>query len=93
MWEQMWGRTDISWYKLGDQTLFLMTDSKSRQSLLLRKGKSWERSPKNYKYGNTYQTYLWIESNTDIRNRVNEHDAYYRKQILQLQQQIRSDKF
>jgi hypothetical protein len=22
MWEQMWGRTNISWYRLGDKVLF-----------------------------------------------------------------------
>ncbi|MBS1656119.1 MAG: hypothetical protein JSU05_14800, partial [Bacteroidetes bacterium] len=66
MWEQMIGRSDVSWYKLGDKTLFLMTDSKSRQSLYYRRNvQNWERS-EHLQYGNTYQTYIWIESNTDI---------------------------
>jgi len=38
---------DVSWYKLGDKTLFMMNDSKSWQSLTYRGGTSWERSDKN----------------------------------------------
>lgn len=36
MWEQMWGRSNVSWYKLGDKTLFMMNDSKSMTSFAYR---------------------------------------------------------
>ena len=64
-WEQMWGRTTISWYLIGDKVLFMMTDSKSLESAGYRVLPSHERSvePLN---GNTYQTYLWTEKITEI---------------------------
>jgi len=92
MWEQMWGRTKINWYKLGDKTLFLMTDSKSRESLLYHHADSWERS-EHKQYGNTYQTYIWTETNTEVQSKVYQHDNYYQKQIKQLQQEIKLQKF
>jgi hypothetical protein len=69
MWEQMWGRTNLSWYKLGDKTLFLMTDSKSMTSFAYRLLPSWERSTFKL-HGNTYQTYLWTETSTEIESKV-----------------------
>lgn len=41
MWEQMWGRSTVSWYKLGDKTLFMMTDSKSMTSFAYRMSPNW----------------------------------------------------
>lgn len=74
MYEQMWGRSNMSWYKLGDETLFLMTDSKSQQSLFYRIPSidNFERSS-NFKFnglGNTYQTYIWTESNSEVQQKV-----------------------
>jgi hypothetical protein len=68
MWEQMWGRSNVSWYKLGDKTLFLMIDSKSMESFGYRMLNSWERSLRRDK-GNTYQTYIWTETNSEVQNK------------------------
>lgn len=70
MWEQMWGRTNISWYKLGDdKVLFMMTDTKSFTSWSYRMFPSWDRS--TFKpNGTTYQTYLWTESMTEIMQKA-----------------------
>jgi len=92
MWEQMWGRTNISWYKLGDKTLFLMTDSKSATSLFYRQSNYWERST-NSVLGNTYQTYIWLESDSQIKQEVNDNNAYYQKQIKLLNQEIKLQKY
>ncbi|MBS1738197.1 MAG: hypothetical protein JSS98_16565, partial [Bacteroidetes bacterium] len=92
MWEQMWGRSNISWYKLGDKTLFMMTDSKSRESLFYRHATSWERG-EHRQYGNTYQTYIWTETNTEVQSKVSQYNDYYQRQIDQLQQEIRNQKF
>ncbi|MEP6464910.1 MAG: hypothetical protein ABJB05_01335 [Parafilimonas sp.] len=92
MWEQMLGRTNVSWYKLGDKTLFLMADSKSMTSLAYRHASSWERSTQQ-KYGNTYQTYIWVESNEDIKNKVIQNSNYYQQQVKKLQQEIKLQKF
>ncbi len=68
MYEQMWGRSNVSWYKLGDETLFLMTDSKSQESLFYRLPvNNFERTEgKVNSFGNTYQTYIWTEK--QLRN-------------------------
>lgn len=71
-YEQMWGRSNVSWYKLGDETLFLMTDSKSQESLFYRLPvNNFERTNgKVNSFGNTYQTYIWTESNSEIQKKV-----------------------
>jgi RHS repeat-associated protein len=69
-YEQMWGRSNVSWYKLGDETLFLMTDSKSMESFFYRIAESHERSVPNAAHGTTYQTYMWTESNSEVRQKV-----------------------
>jgi RHS repeat-associated protein len=80
MWEQMWGRTNVNWYKLGDKTLFMMTDSKSWKSFSYRAGGSWERE--SFKLnGNTYQTYIWFENNSDIQMKVNQNTTHYNEQF------------
>lgn len=81
-YEQMWGRSNVSWYKLGNVTLFLMADSKSQESFLYRATgvlnsvgigvNNFERSS-NFKYngfGNTYQTYIWTESNSEVSKKA-----------------------
>ncbi|RMZ60208.1 RHS repeat-associated core domain-containing protein [Chryseobacterium nematophagum] len=72
MWEQMWGRSNVSWYRLGDKTLFLMTDSKSDTSLFYRVAESHERGEgyNSYPHGNTYQTYIWTETTTEMKTKV-----------------------
>ncbi|MDW9380157.1 hypothetical protein GFU89_08135 [Chryseobacterium sp. JV558] len=71
-YEQMWGRSNVSWYKLGDETLFLMTDSKSQESLFYRLPvNNFERTEGKLKsFGNTYQTYIWTESNSEIQKKI-----------------------
>jgi RHS repeat-associated protein len=80
MWEQMWGRSNVSWYKLGDKTLLVMSDSKSMTSFAYRKVLNWERSTLKLN-GNTYQTYKWIENNATIQNKVNENATYWQNQL------------
>ncbi|MBL1223234.1 hypothetical protein JET18_20490 [Chryseobacterium sp. L7] len=72
MYEQMWGRSNVSWYKLGDETLFLMTDSKSQESLFYRLPvNNFERTDgKVNSYDNTYQTYIWTESKSEVQQKV-----------------------
>jgi RHS repeat-associated protein len=74
MWEQMWGRSNISWYKLGEKTLFFMADSKSATSLLLRLPVSWERQSFGM-LGNTYQTYIWTECNDEVAQKSAQLEA------------------
>ncbi|MBS1759018.1 MAG: hypothetical protein JST23_02755, partial [Bacteroidetes bacterium] len=88
MWEQMWGRTNISWYKLGDKVLYLMADSKSWESLSYRAGTSWERSEK-MEYGNTYQTYIWTESMGEVRSK----QAVVQKEFERVLRESRNPKF
>lgn len=86
MWEQMWGRTRINWYKLGDKTLFLMTDSKSMKSASYRISPSWERN--SFKLnGTTYQTYIWTETNTEVRSKINEKANYIHRQFQKVLQE------
>lgn len=79
IWEQMWGRSNVSWYKLGDKTLFMMKDSKSMMSFAYRLLPNWERSTFR-RNGNTYQTYIWVENNISIENKVNEKKAYWHQE-------------
>ena len=71
-YEQMWGRSNVSWYKLGDETLFLMTDSKSQESLFYRLPvNNFERTEgKVNSFGNTYQTYIWTEGNSEVQKKA-----------------------
>ena len=81
MWEQMWGRTNISWYRLGDKVLFLMTDTKSFTSLSLRIGGSWERlGPLPIPMGTTSQTYIWTETISEIQEKNFRYQIYKNKQ-------------
>jgi hypothetical protein len=75
LWEQMWGRSNVSWYKLGDKVMFVMADSKSAKSFFYRLSPSWERSTLKVR-GNTYQTYIWIENASDVLNKVNKKNDY-----------------
>src|SRR5699024_3359496 len=68
-WEQFLGRTNLSYYKLGDKTLFLMHDSKSFESLSYRLGGSWDRSTFKLN-GTTTQTYIWTESMNEIKQKT-----------------------
>nr|WP_246008705.1 RHS repeat-associated core domain-containing protein [Chryseobacterium lactis] len=72
MYEQMWGRSNVSWYKLADETLFLMTDSKSQESLFYRLPvNNFERTDgKVNSFGNTYQNYIWTESNSEVQQKA-----------------------
>jgi len=78
MWEQMWGRTNVSWYKVGDKILYLMADSKSWESLTYRAGASWERSEEK-EFGNTYQTYIWTETMSEVKSKVSENAVYWQQ--------------
>ncbi|HMN04423.1 MAG TPA: hypothetical protein PKD45_01750, partial [Flavobacteriales bacterium] len=70
MWEQMLGRANVSWYKLGDdQVLFMMNDSKSMTSATYRQDPSYERSMRKAG-GNTYQTYIWTASMSEVKSKV-----------------------
>jgi len=80
--------SNVSWYKLGDKTLFMMNDSKSAESLLYRASGNWERS-KWTMLGNTYQTYIWIENNTTIQNKIDEKASYWHAQYQKALQDSR----
>jgi len=70
MWEQMLGRTNVSWYKLGDdQVLFMMNDSKSMTSATYRQDPSYERSVRKAG-GNTRQTYIWTASMSEVKMKI-----------------------
>jgi len=89
MWEQMLGRTGISWYKLGDNVLYLMHDSKSQQSLYYHLPGVGEPSrDQTWGEGNTYQTYIWTESLTKAQNHVDAANKYWQQQLQIMQQQL-----
>lgn len=71
-WAQFLGRTNISYYKIGNKVLFFLTDSKSATSFSYRLSPSWERQEYR-QYGNTYQTYIWTES---ILNVIHKNSIY-----------------
>ena len=54
------------------ETLFLMTDSESQESLFYRLPvNNFERTDgKGNSCGNTYQTYIWTESKSEIQQKV-----------------------
>ncbi|MCB0716092.1 MAG: hypothetical protein KDC06_08775 [Chitinophagaceae bacterium] len=101
MWEQMWGRTSISWYRLGNKVLFLMTDTKSFTSLSYRLGPSWRRGSLSMPMGNTNQTYMWTETmpeiqqkNSMFQNMIQRKEAEAKKQMWYLYNvELRSNKF
>ena len=75
MWEQMIGEANISWYDLGDRTLFMLTDSKSNTSLLYHlpvqnreRGEATSIFNPCPGHGNTYQTYIWTLSKKRLIN-------------------------
>ena len=88
MWEQMFGRTNVSWYKLGDKTLFMMHDTKSFTSLSYRVGGNWERT-QNTMMGNTRQTYIWVENNRDVEIKVKENIRYWQQQFQKVLSETR----
>ncbi len=89
MWEQMLGRTGLSWYKLGDNVLYLMHDSKSQQSLYYHLPGVGEPSrDQTWGEGNTYQTYIWTESLTEAQNHVDAANRYWQQQLQIMQQQL-----
>jgi len=86
LWEQMWGRSNVSWYKLGDKTLFMMNDSKSATSLFYRATSSWERT-QGGTMGNTRQTYIWLETNKDVQNKADQYKNYWHQQYEKILQE------
>jgi RHS repeat-associated protein len=69
-WEQFLGRTNVSYYKLGnDKVLFMINDSKSFQSLALRIPLSWDRENGLDNFSNTYQTYIWTETMNEVKTK------------------------
>jgi hypothetical protein len=86
MWEQFLGRANISYYKLGDdKVLFMINDSKSMTSLAYRLLPSWERSVYHLN-GNTYQTYMWTESMSEVMQKGTLQLQYTPQQKVQMQQ-------
>ena len=71
MWEQMMGRVNLSWYELGDCVLFMINDSKSNKSLFYRFPgvNNHERLNGTNGFGDTKQTYIWIESKSEIKTK------------------------
>lgn len=74
-WEQFLGRSTISYYKLGDKVLFLMTDSKTWESASYRVGDSWDRS-QNSAGGTTRQTYIWTETMGEVRKKNHDRNNW-----------------
>jgi len=65
-----------------------MTDSKSWTSFSYRRGNSWSRS--DFKLnGNTYQTYIWTESNTEVQNKVQKKSDYIHQQFEKILRESR----
>ena len=73
LWEQFIGEAGISWYEFGDNILYLLQDSKSNSSALYHTEffPNHERDERGRGWGNTHQTYIWIESKSQ-RNERNE---------------------
>ncbi|MBS1645433.1 MAG: hypothetical protein JST36_10380 [Bacteroidetes bacterium] len=71
MWEQMIGRAGVQWFKLGDKALFMVNDRKSLSSFvyhIIPESWNFERSTRPSYGANTYQTYIWTESMTEVKN-------------------------
>ncbi len=69
-WEQFLGRINVSYYKLGDnKVLFMINDSKSFQSLALRFPLSWDRENGLDNLSNTYHTYIWTETMSEVKSK------------------------
>jgi len=68
-WEQMIGEANISWYNLGNDVLFMLVDSKSNTSLYYHIPfiNNKKRGQDGFGHGNTYQTYIWLETKKDIK--------------------------
>ena len=82
-WEQFIGRANLSYYKLGDKTLFMMNDSKSMTSFAYRLFPSWDRSTFKLN-GTTRQTYIWTETNTEVQNKATQKSDYIHKQYQKI---------
>lgn len=66
-----------------------MHDSKSQQSLYYHLPGVGEPSrDQTWGEGNTYQTYIWTESQTKAQNHVDAADRYWRQQLQIMQQQL-----
>jgi len=70
-WEQMIGEANISWYNLGNDVLFMLVDSKSNTSLYYHIPfiNNKKRGQDGFGHGNTYQTYIWLETKKDIKQK------------------------
>jgi hypothetical protein len=89
-WEQFLGRVNISWYDLGNKTLFLMADSKSLTSFGARILPSHERN-KFLKYGNTYQTYIWTETKKETNTKYSIQKSLFNDYQIQLEKMIKEE--
>ena len=65
----MIGEANISWYNLGNDVLFMLVDSKSNTSLYypIPFINNKKRGKDGFGHGNTYQTYIWLETKKDIK--------------------------
>ena len=74
-WEQMIGEANISWYNLGNDVLFMLVDFKPNTSLYYHIPfiNNKKRGQDGFGHGNTYQTYIWLETKKDI---IQENDFY-----------------
>jgi len=72
-WEQFIGRANLSYYKLGNKVLFMMNDSKSMTSFAYRAWPLSNQERNEHSWGpynaNTYQTYIWTETMTEIQSK------------------------
>ncbi|MBK8488309.1 MAG: RHS repeat-associated core domain-containing protein [Chitinophagales bacterium] len=82
-WEQFIGRANLSYYKLGDKTLFMMNDSKSMTSFAYRSLPSWNRSTFKLN-GTTHQTYIWTETNIEVENKATQKSNYIHNQYQKI---------
>ncbi len=82
-WEQFVGRGTVRYFKLGDKTMFVMNDTKSMTSLSYRLLDSWSRSEQKLN-GTTYQTYIWVETNAEIKNKNNQKSIMMDKKFQKI---------
>lgn len=65
----------LSWYNLGNDVLFMLVDSKYNTSLyyhipFINNKKRGKRGQDGFGHGNTYQTYIWLETKKDIKQKM-----------------------
>lgn len=84
-WEQFIGRANLSYYKLGDKVLFMMNDSKSMNSFAYRAWPFDNHDRLDNFWGprgsNTYQTYIWIETMSEIKSKNTIMQSYIQRVI------------